>query len=383
MAGKRFHYNQSDNKNRTVNDNATERRDANAEGFNAPRQARGEESERAQNFVRNRKAVSDDDRRSRKDNAAANGESGKANADGGRQEFSRGNPQRQRGRGQGFKQAQKQQQQTAAAARYPADKLAIAVAELGLSEATYGLLSKNNVRCAGDIVGRTEREMYKIQGLNKKILAEIRNALKNKGMSLKDERSADESGKDTSARGERDRKNARDNDRGLQRQDRNAQRNGFGADAAKRADRTKKAAKEAPERPKKLTEPLSVEDWRKVQKNGKWGFFDGFKTVIPAMYDEVFRFKEGLASVEIDEKCGYIDSENNIVIPFEYETAMSFSEGFASVVKGGKCGYINRENEVVIPFEYDAATPFEEGEAKVKKDGRWGTLTPDGTVKWI
>ena len=87
--------------------------------------------------------------------------------------------------------------------------------------------------------------------------------------------------------------------------------------------------------------------------------------------------------MELDEKCGYIDPENNVVIPFEYETAMSFSEGYASVVKGGKCGYIDKNNEVVIPFVYDAATPFEGGEAKVKKDGRWGTIFPDGTVKWI
>ncbi|MCQ2603059.1 MAG: WG repeat-containing protein, partial [Clostridia bacterium] len=108
----------------------------------------------------------------------------------------------------------------------------------------------------------------------------------------------------------------------------------------------------------KLTEPLPVEKWRKIQKNGKWGFYDGFKTVIPSMYDEVFSFKEGLASVELDEKCGYIDSENNIVIPFDYETAMSFSEGYAAVCKTVKFGYINKQGEVVIPFEYDAATPF-------------------------
>ena len=141
--------------------------------------------------------------------------------------------------------------------------------------------------------------------------------------------------------------------------------------------------REREERPKKLTEPLPFTEWRKIQKGGKWGFYDGFKTVIPAMYDEVFFFKDGLAAAELDEKCGYINPENEVVIPFDYETAMSFSEGYASVVKGGKCGYINKDNEVVIPFVYDAATPFEGGEAKVKKDGRWGTILPDGSVKWI
>ena len=96
-----------------------------------------------------------------------------------------------------------------------------------------------------------------------------------------------------------------------------------------------------------------------------------------------WRTLEGVAAVENEEKCGYIDPTGEVVIPLMYETAMSFSEGLASVVSGGKCGYINKQNEVVIPFVYDAATPFEGGEAKVKKDGRWGTLFPDGTVRWI
>ena len=59
------------------------------------------------------------------------------------------------------------------------------------------------------------------------------------------------------------------------------------------------------------------------------GFYDGQKNVIPPVYDEVFSFKEGLALVELDEKCGFIDSENNVVIPFDYEAGLSFSEGFA------------------------------------------------------
>lgn len=87
---------------------------------------------------------------------------------------------------------------------------------------------------------------------------------------------------------------------------------------------------------------MPIGEWRKVLKGGKWGYSDGFKIVIPTMYDEIFAFKDGLASVEIDEKCGYIDKDNNVVIPLDYDTAMSFSEGLAMVVKGDKCGYINK-----------------------------------------
>lgn len=104
----------------------------------------------------------------------------------------------------------------------------------------------------------------------------------------------------------------------------------------------RKSRNSKPQKPERLTEPLPIGEWRKVLKGGKWGYSDGFKIVIPTMYDEIFAFKDGLASVEIDEKCGYIDKDNNVVIPLDYDTAMSFSEGLAMVVKGDKCGYINK-----------------------------------------
>lgn len=250
-----------------------------------------------------------------------------------------------------------------AAARYPAEKLALPLAGMGVSDELNGLLSLNGIRTAGDLVSRTEKEMYKIQGFNKKMLLALKRALDAAGMEFDREEQPAQPAENRPAKQAPPRKNER-GERGRQ-------------------SAVKPPEKEKEERPRKPSEPLPVEEWRKIQKSGKWGFYDGFKTVIPAMYDDVFFFKEGLAGVELDEKCGFINPENETVIPLTYESVMSFSEGFASVVKGGKCGYINKENEVVIPFVYDAATSFEEGEAKVKKDGRWGTLTPDGSVKWI
>lgn len=106
------------------------------------------------------------------------------------------------------------------------------------------------------------------------------------------------------------------------------------------------------------------------------GFLRRFQDGNPRNVRRSVLFKDGLAAAELDEKCGYINPENEVVIPFDYETAMSFSEGYASVVKGGKCGYINKDNEVVIPFVYDAATPFEGGEAKVKRTDAGARYSP-------
>lgn len=274
--------------------------------------------------------------------------------------------------------------------RYPVEKTSVTLEALGVSPSLAELLGKNRISTAGDLVRRTEKDMFRVQGFNKKMLFELRDLLKAQGMEFNPDPAAqpvqqkaqqkpakqpERNGARSAAEEAPRREKARGTDE--RRQKPVDGKNG------KPEQRPAKSRDEKPQKPAKLTEPLPVEEWRKIQKSGKWGFYDGFKTVIPAMYDEVFCFKEGLASVENDEKCGYINPQNEVVIPLEYETAMSFSEGYASVVKGGKCGYINKNNEVVIPFVYDAATPFEDGEAKVKKDGKWGTLTPDGTVKWI
>lgn len=254
--------------------------------------------------------------------------------------------------------AQKQNSAPAQTQSYSKESTSIPLESVGVSPATCELLAKNRINTLGDLVVRSEKDMFKVQGFNKRMLFELRDAMRSKGMNFKPEQPKPEK-------------------KAQNQPSQSSQKN------KKNGQQKAQAKLEKQEKPEKLTEPLPVDRWRKIQKGGKWGFYDGFKTVIPASYDEVFCFKEGLASVELDEKCGYIDSENNVVIPFEYETAMSFSEGLASVSKVTKFGYINKENQVVIPFEYDAATPFENGEAKVKKDGRWGTITPNGEVKWI
>ena len=247
---------------------------------------------------------------------------------------------------------------------YPKEKMSLALENVGVSPRTAELLAKNKINTVGDVVLRTEKDMFKVQGFNKKMLFELKDALKSQGMEFRPE--APKPQKKEQPKKEVDKEDK--------------------AQPQKKGDKKQKAdkqVKDKADKPQKLTAPLEVDDWRKIQKGGKWGFYDGFKTVIPAQYDEVFSFHDGLASVEVDEKCGYIDKDNNVVIPLEYETAMSFSEGYAAVSKRDKFGYINKENTVVIPFEYDAATVFENGEAKVKKDGKWGTIYPDGTVKWI
>lgn len=135
-----------------------------------------------------------------------------------------------------------------------------------------------------------------------------------------------------------------------------------------REEKIAKAIKELP--PVKNADGLY-----KFYRHGKWGYkTESGKVVIEPTYTEAFNFREGLACVELDERCGFINKQGEVVIPIQYDTACSFSEGLASVTKGDKCGYIDKEGNIVFDFVYEAATSFENDIALVKKDGKWGYM---------
>ena len=119
-------------------------------------------------------------------------------------------------------------------------------------------------------------------------------------------------------------------------------------------------------------------------------------TTEPMMeYFIVEGFSEGLARVENNGKCGFIDKTGNIVIPLEFDADRysDFSEGLALVYKGGqyanasqrimeggKCGFIDATGKIVVPFEYDNATEFSEGLAIVEKNGKQYIIDINGTI---
>lgn len=81
-------------------------------------------------------------------------------------------------------------------------------------------------------------------------------------------------------------------------------------------------------------------------------------------------FREGLAKVEINNKCGFIDKNMNVVIDIQFDNEWSFSEGFseglAVVKKDGRWGYIDKNGRIVIPLQFDEARDFHNGLAAVR-----------------
>lgn len=107
----------------------------------------------------------------------------------------------------------------------------------------------------------------------------------------------------------------------------------------------------------------------------KYGFINtNGKIVIPARYDEVGAFCEGLAAVKINNKWGFVNKEGELVIPCQFDRADSFSEGLAAVCINNKWGFINKEGEIVIQCLFNSAQKFSNGYTVVTNDNKQPAL---------
>lgn len=87
--------------------------------------------------------------------------------------------------------------------------------------------------------------------------------------------------------------------------------------------------------------------------------------VLSVNYSHVGRLSNGLRSVFIDSKWGYVDVTENIVIPFVYDKAEDFFGDYAIVKKGELLGVIDRHNRIIVPFKYKDIISYEDLEAIV------------------
>jgi hypothetical protein len=89
-----------------------------------------------------------------------------------------------------------------------------------------------------------------------------------------------------------------------------------------------------------------------------WGFIDSAGTmVIPAEWDDVGFFSDGLAPVMRGTSYGFIDVQGKVVIPLKFEGVCGFSEGLACAAYGGKWGYIDVAGDWVIEPRFAGLSP--------------------------
>jgi hypothetical protein len=103
---------------------------------------------------------------------------------------------------------------------------------------------------------------------------------------------------------------------------------------------------------------------------------------IPAKYDDAQYFEDGLASVKIGDKWGFIDEHGDTKIPFKFDYAGLFVDGYATVGKtGGKdylYGIINKAGVLVVPMKYEGVGDVSEGLISVAIDGKMGFINLKG-----
>lgn len=85
-----------------------------------------------------------------------------------------------------------------------------------------------------------------------------------------------------------------------------------------------------------------------------------------------------LIPFEIDGLQGYLDSASRIIIPATYDKVNPFTEGLALVNKGDSVFFINKENTNVFNRFFSDAYEFNSGAAPVMENGKWYLINRQG-----
>ena len=95
---------------------------------------------------------------------------------------------------------------------------------------------------------------------------------------------------------------------------------------------------------------------------------------------DILFMKLNLIPFKSEQYFGFMDYSGTLIIPAEYEQLGFFKEGLAFAMKNGLYGFINKANEVIIPFQYNSVSDFEQGRAVVEKDEKFGMIDRVGSL---
>ena len=129
-------------------------------------------------------------------------------------------------------------------------------------------------------------------------------------------------------------------------------------------------------------------EMRGYYEEAKCGFINTEgEVVVPLEYDWCEYFYNGYAKVYKDEKKGFVDTKGNVVVPIIYDEIHNFDEnGIAAVAIGSwnnyKWGYVNTKGEVIVPIEYSSVWThgFVDGLSIAIKNNKFGFINTKGEV---
>ncbi len=126
---------------------------------------------------------------------------------------------------------------------------------------------------------------------------------------------------------------------------------------------------------------LARQAWYPFKKGNLFGFMDQEgREVVPAIYESVNFFKEGLALVMSRNKYGYIDKNKSVIIPFVYDSGTDFENGRAIVEQDGKYGLIDRNGTLIVNVEMEDLGALSNNRFFAKKDSLYGYYSKNGDL---
>jgi hypothetical protein len=144
--------------------------------------------------------------------------------------------------------------------------------------------------------------------------------------------------------------------------------------------------------PPRFIQALDFSDGRaRVTTEKGLGYVDARGKVVFTRPDDLridwtLPFTEGLAAFSVKGKCGYFDRQGKVVVEPRYDDVKKFSEGLAAVnlgarsagfprpwvMRGGKWGFIDKTGRLVIPLKFG----YVDKSAYIDKKGKV-VLTPE------
>lgn len=85
------------------------------------------------------------------------------------------------------------------------------------------------------------------------------------------------------------------------------------------------------------------------------------------IYDWCNDFSEGLATVCIDDKWGYINNNGETAISLDYDWVDDFVNGYAVIAINDKYGFVDKTGTIVLEPKYDNVNDYGEGLFTVKR----------------
>lgn len=124
---------------------------------------------------------------------------------------------------------------------------------------------------------------------------------------------------------------------------------------------------------------LDEDNYVKVLNDLKIGLYHIERgLILPAEYDQIWPFENGLAKVLKNRRMGIINLQGATIIPCEYNHIWPEKEGIIKVLQDGKSGLLDTQGNILLPVEYQQIWPFENSRAKVLKNGKMGLIDDNG-----